>query len=227
MNGAAGLLSILALLALSYLAGSFPTSVVISKLFFKKDIRTEGSGNAGGTNAFRVLGWKAGVVVVIVDVGKGLLAAAVISRLGSPSGLPVEALGLLAGSAAVGGHIWTVFAGFRGGKGIATAAGALLAIAPLPTGAAALVFALILLCTGIVSLGSISAALAFPATLAALYLAGHPPSPWLLGFSLVLAPLIVWTHRSNIGRLKRGEEKRFEHLRVIGKLFDRARGRRD
>jgi len=117
-------LSLGALVLLSYLAGSFPTSIVIGRLFFGLDIRSKGSGNAGGTNSFRVLGWKAGLAVVVVDVGKGALSALLISRLGLPTGLPPLALGLIAGAAAVAGHVWTVFAGFRGGKGVATAAGA-------------------------------------------------------------------------------------------------------
>lgn len=222
MTGALGLA---AALAASYLAGSFPTSIVVGRLFFGKDIRKEGSGNAGGTNAFRVFGPAAGFAVVAVDVGKGALAALLFSRLGSPSGLPAEALALLCGSAAVAGHVWTLFAGFRGGKGVATAAGALFAAAPLPAAFAALAFALVLLSTGIVSLSSLAAALAFPASLLAALALGRPVSPILLGFSLLLAPLIFYTHRSNLARLRRGEEKRFERLRVLGRLLDRLRRR--
>lgn len=216
----AAILGLAALFLLSYLAGSFPTSIVLGRLFFGLDIRTKGSGNAGGTNSFRVLGWKAGLAVVLVDVGKGTLAALLISRLGSSSGWDPVLLGLLAGLAAVAGHVWTLFAGFRGGKGVATAAGALLGLAPLPTGITALVFALVLLSSGIVSLASMSAALAFPLSLLALSLAGIAISPWLLGFSLILAPLIFFTHRSNIGRLLRGEENRFDNL-IIWKRFKR------
>ena len=216
-------LSLASMTLLSYLAGSFPTSIVIGRLRFGVDIRTKGSGNAGGTNSFRVLGWQAGIVVVLVDVGKGLLAALLLSRLGLPSGLPPELLGLIAGSAAVIGHVWTIFAGFRGGKGVATAAGALLGLAPLPIALAALVFALVLLSTGIVSVASMSAALAFPLSLIFLGLFGIPASPWLLGFALLLAPLIFFTHRSNIGRLLRGEENRFEHLRLWKRFAERKR----
>ena len=204
--------SVALVIIVSYIAGSFPTSIVVGCLFFGVDPRTRGSGNAGGTNSFRVFGWKAGVAVVIVDVGKGALAALLLSRLGTPSGLPAEALGLVAGSAAVAGHVWTVFAGFRGGKGVGTAAGALFALAPAGIGIAALCFVLILLSTGIVSLASMGAALAFPLALFALGLFGQPSSPWLLGFSLLLCPLIFFTHRSNIGRLRRGEENRFDKL---------------
>jgi len=212
-------LSLGALVLLSYLAGSFPTSIVIGRLFFGLDIRSKGSGNAGGTNSFRVLGWKAGLAVVVVDVGKGALSALLISRLGLPTGLPPLALGLIAGAAAVAGHVWTVFAGFRGGKGVATAAGALFGIAPAASGLAALVFALVLLSTGIVSLSSMSAALSFPLALLALRAAGQEVSPWLLGFASLVAPLIVFTHRSNIRRLIEGRENRFEHLRLWKRLF--------
>jgi len=215
--------SIAIMIFLSYLAGSFPTSIVIGRLLFGLDIRTKGSGNAGGTNSFRVLGWKAGIIVVIVDVGKGVLAALVVSKLGQPSALPPELLGLIAGSAAVIGHVWTIFAGFRGGKGVATAAGALLGLAPLPIALAALVFALVLFSTGIVSVASMSAALAFPLSLIILGLVGIPPSPWLLGFALLIAPLIFFTHRSNLGRLRRGEENRFEHLRLWKRLAARLK----
>ncbi|HUX38457.1 MAG TPA: glycerol-3-phosphate 1-O-acyltransferase PlsY [Rectinemataceae bacterium] len=218
---ASGLLGLLSLALLSYLAGSFPTSIIVGRLFFGLDIRTKGSGNAGGTNSFRVLGWRAGLLVVIVDVGKGAIAALFIARLGQASGLPPEILGLLAGALAVVGHVWTVFAGFRGGKGVATAAGALVVLAPLPIGIAALVFALVLFSTGIVSVASLSAALSFPLSLLGLGLLGLPPSPWLLGFALLLAPLIFITHRANIGRLLRGEEYRFEHL-VLWKRFTKG-----
>jgi glycerol-3-phosphate acyltransferase PlsY len=208
-------LPLAAVILLSYLAGSFPTSIVVGRLFFGKDIRDSGSGNAGGTNSFRVLGWKAGIAVVIVDVGKGFLAAFLIWRFGEGSRLPDDLLRLLAGASAVAGHVWTVFAGFRGGKGVGTAAGALFSIAPVATAAAALVFALVLLSTGIVSLGSLSAALVFPLALLGLGLLGMPPSPYLIGFACLLAPLIFFTHRSNIRRLLRGEENRFEKLRIF------------
>jgi glycerol-3-phosphate acyltransferase PlsY len=214
-------LSLVPVLLLSYLAGSFPTSIIIGRVFFGTDIRSSGSGNAGGTNSFRVFGWKAGLVVVIFDVGKGMLAALLISRLGLDSGLPSDVLGLLAGLAAVAGHVWTVFAGFRGGKGVATATGALFSLSPLGIGMAALVFALVLFSTGIVSLASMAGALAFPLALFVFGLMGMASSPWLFAFSAILAPLIFFTHRANIGRLLRGEENRFEHLR-LWKRFGRS-----
>ena len=208
-----------AALVLSYLLGSFPTSIVVGKVFFRRDIRAEGSGNAGGTNTFRVFGWKAGVLVVLVDVGKGVAAALLASRLAAGTPLPEDAVRLACGTAATVGHVWTVFAGFRGGKGVATAAGTLAAVAPLPFLAALAAFALGILSTGIVSVGSLAAAVTFPAAALALRAAGLPVSNVLLGFSFLLAPLIVWTHRKNIGRLLRGEENRFEKLRVLPRLF--------
>ena len=125
------MIGLAAVLALSYLLGSFPTSIVVGKVFFRRDIRAEGSGNAGGTNAFRVFGWKAGVLVILVDVGKGIAAALLVSRLASGSPLPPDAVKLAAGTAATIGHVWTVFAGFRGGKGVATAAGTLAGVAQI------------------------------------------------------------------------------------------------
>jgi glycerol-3-phosphate acyltransferase PlsY len=216
-------LSVLAVALASYLVGSFPTSILVGRIFFDRDIRSEGSGNAGGTNTFRVFGWKAGIAVVVVDVGKGALAALLLSRMGDPSGLPREFLSLLAGSMAVVGHVWTIFAGFRGGKGVATAAGALFSIAPLPTAFAAAAFVFVVGFTGIVSLGSLAAALAFPLSLLVMGLAGRPPSAVLAVFSLIIAPLVFYTHRANIGRLRKGEEKGFERLRILGRLMERGR----
>jgi glycerol-3-phosphate acyltransferase PlsY len=208
-----------AALVLSYLLGSFPTSIVVGKVFFRRDIRAEGSGNAGGTNTFRVFGWKAGVLVVLVDVGKGVAAALLASRLAVGSSLPPDAIRLACGTAATFGHVWTVFAGFRGGKGVATAAGTLAAVAPLPFLAALAAFALGILSTGIVSVGSLAAAVVFPAAALVFRASGLPISDVLLGFAFLLAPLIFWTHRKNLGRLLRGEENRFEKLRILRGLF--------
>ena len=208
-----------AALVLSYLLGSFPTSIVVGKLFFGRDIRSVGSGNAGGTNTFRVFGWKAGIIVVLADLGKGVTAALLVSRLALGGPLSPDAARLAAGTAATIGHVWTVFAGFRGGKGVATAAGALAAVAPLPFLAALAAFALGILSTGIVSVGSLAAAVVFPLAALALRLFGLPVSDVLLGFAFLLAPLIFWTHRKNIVRLVRKEENRFEKLRILPRLF--------
>lgn len=221
-----------------YLLGSIPTSVLVGRIFFKKDLRNFGSGNAGGTNSFRVLGWKAGLFVSAFDLAKAYAAAAAGAVLaGVPAGgrsaaaiLPSwapgsEVLGLLGGAAAVAGHVWPLFAGFRGGKGVACAGGLLLAVAPLPFLAAASVFALLLGSFGIVSLASVGAALAFPLAVTVARAAGAGVGLPLLAAAWLLGPFIAWTHRANLLRLTRGEEKRFEKVRFIGRLFDR-RGRR-
>ena len=124
--------SLTLIIVLSYLAGSIPTSIIVSKLFFGFDIRERGSGNAGGTNAFRILGWKVGLTVMILDLGKGVLATYLISQIRVDSlSWPMVYVQIIAGSAAVIGHIWTIFAGFRGGKGVGTAAGMLLVLYPI------------------------------------------------------------------------------------------------
>jgi glycerol-3-phosphate acyltransferase PlsY len=208
-------LHLLLILMLAYLAGSFPTSIVVGKLFFQTDIREHGSGNAGGTNAVRVFGWPAGTAVILVDIAKGACAVLFIARLPLFGGaaaplLPPDALALLAGCAAVGGHIWTLFAGFRGGKGVATAGGMVAALYPLGFVGALLVFVVTVALSGIVSAGSLAAALSFPLLLLLLEKLGlSATSPLLMWVSIPIALLIVYTHRSNIARLLRGEERRF------------------
>lgn len=210
---------------LSYLAGSIPTSVIIGRLFFGRDLRQHGSGNAGATNAFRVYGWKAGVPTIVVDVGKGVLATLVLSRLPAPASLPRELVQVLAGCAAVVGHVWTVFAGFRGGKGVGTAAGMVASLYPLPLAVCAAVFALALAASGIVAVASLTAAAAFPLVLLVLDAAGVlAVPPILFWLSLPLAALIFYTHRSNIRRLAAGTENRFPRLMIFARLARRLRG---
>ncbi len=211
------MLVLIPVILLSYLAGSFPTSIVVGKIFFKKDIRKFGSGNAGGTNTFRVFGWKAGVTVALFDVGKGVLAALFIARIGSNIPLPYTLVQLIAGSSAVIGHIWTVFAEFRGGKGVGTAVGMLSVLAPVPLCIAVLVFLLILITTGIVSLGSIAGAVVFPASLLVQYAVTGAVHISLIIFSIILGSLIIFTHRSNIRRLIDGTENRFDNLMIFRK----------
>ncbi|MYJ57126.1 MAG: glycerol-3-phosphate 1-O-acyltransferase PlsY, partial [Rhodothermaceae bacterium] len=165
--------SIAVILLLSYLAGSIPGSVWMGQLLYGVDVRKHGSLNAGATNVFRVLGWKAGVLSTIVDLGKGLLAAGVIASIRIdelPSGFAfwqVESVvRLLAGIAAIVGHMLPVWARFRGGKGVNTAAGVLFAITPKTMWIVIGVFALVLYISRYVSLASIVAAIVFPATIA-------------------------------------------------------------
>jgi len=203
-------------LAIGYLIGAFPSSVVFGRVFRGIDVREHGSGNAGGTNAWRVCGWRIGVSVMLADVAKGVIAAALIPRL-PLGGVPVDAatLGVLCGVAAVIGHVFPVYIGFRGGKGVATAAGMMIGIAPIPVGIAAGVFALILFSTGTVSLGSILGSWAVPILILLLGRFTTIDHSWVVTLlTAVLAVFITFTHRKNIGRLLRGEERSFPKLQL-------------
>lgn len=202
------MLSIITIIVLSYLAGSIPTSIICSKLFRGIDIRDYGSGNAGGTNAMRVLGWKIGVLVMLIDVGKGVFATLVISQIGTvPDYLTHNLIQIIAGMSAIFGHIWTVFAGFKGGKGVGTAAGMLFSLYPIAGVVCLVVFFLVLLTTRYVSLSSMSAAVAFP-IIVLLFKNWRGYSGELIYFAVFIAVLIVFTHRSNIKRLLKGEENK-------------------
>jgi acyl phosphate:glycerol-3-phosphate acyltransferase len=204
------MLTILIIITLAYLVGSFPTSIIVGKLLRGIDIREHGSGNAGGTNVFRVLGAGPGIFVMAFDVFKGFAATFWISKIGGNS-LSVEPglLMLLAGCAAIAGHIWTIFAGFRGGKGVGTAAGMLLALFPKALLVCLVVFIMMLAITRIVSVSSMSAAAALPITLSIFrYLLHWSVQTSLYIFSFIAAALIVFTHRSNIKRLLNGTENR-------------------
>lgn len=205
------------LLLLSYLIGAFPTAVLVGKISKGIDIRVHGSGNAGGTNAFRVLGWKAGTLVSIVDLGKGALAAKVIASL--PLGpLPVEpeVVAILCGLFAVIGHVFPIYVGFKGGKGVATGAGMLLTIAPISVGLAIIVFVSALLLTGYVSLGSLLGAMTVPLSMVLLdRFTAFRYHPLLLWLTVALAVFVLFTHRKNIRDLVRGQERSFTHLRLF------------
>ena len=198
-------------LVLSYLLGSIPTSIIAGRVAGGMDIREHGSGNAGATNVYRVLGLGPAILVALVDVAKGSVAVLVISgiQVGAPPQLSADILKILAGGTAVAGHIWTIFAGFRGGKGMATAIGALAFIAPAALSAALVVWLILLFTVRIMSLASLSAAIILP--LATWVWETNPDgstSLELLWFSIGLCLLIFYTHRANIGRILRGEEPR-------------------
>ncbi|RPH92869.1 MAG: glycerol-3-phosphate 1-O-acyltransferase [Calditrichaeota bacterium] len=198
------------MVAVAYLVGSFPTSIIVGKLLRGIDIRQHGSGNAGGTNVFRVLGAGPGIFVMAFDVFKGFAATFWASQIAAGK-LPLESglLMLTAGIAAIVGHIWTVFAGFRGGKGVGTAAGMLLALFPKALLVCLVVFFMMLLVTRIVSVSSMTAAVALPITLSVFRYALHwPVATSLYIFSFFAAILIIFTHRSNIQRLLKGTENR-------------------
>jgi len=204
-------LGILLAVVLSYLLGGIPTAILVGKVFRGIDIREYGSGNAGATNAFRVLGWKLALPVVVVDVLKGTAAVLLVARLASlPAGQPATWVRLACGVAAVAGHVWTPYAGFRGGKGVGTAFGAMVALLPIPLLIAAGIWLVIVLVSGYVSLGSMVSAVSVPA-LVYLTRFRHPEGrdPVLLWTTVLLALGVLFTHRSNIRRLLAGKENRF------------------
>ncbi len=193
--------------ALAYLLGSLSGSLLIGRLR-GVDIRSQGSGNAGGTNALRTQGFKFALGVVVIDVGKGALAAAALPALAGGNGpgwLPAAC-----GFAAIVGHMYPVYFGFRGGKGVATFAGALLVLAPWVLAGVLATFALVLLASGYVGLSSMLAVVA--ALPLSWWLIDHPGA--MIGFTAASAALIVFAHRGNIARLIRGEENRFEKARL-------------
>ena len=213
-------LQLIILLFLSYLTGSIPTSIILGKIIKGIDIREHGSGNAGGTNVFRVLGWKPAIIVVIIDVFKGWLPTAIYSTI-IFNGLPISDIGvlqILCGFAAVLGHTYTIFAGFRGGKGIGTLAGMLIALYPIAFPLCLLAFVVTLILTGYVSLSSIMATISLPIFLMILPLFGIEQSSLsLLIFALLVPWFAIFTHRSNIVRLREGTENRFEKAMIFKK----------
>ncbi len=204
------MINLILMIAVSYLVGSIPTAIIYGRLARGIDIRQHGSGNAGATNVFRVLGWKAGLLVLLIDMGKGLIATLFIYSiaLGSLS-LSPELLKIIAGLTAVFGHIWTVFAHFKGGKGVGTGAGMIIGIIPGAVLAGIIVFVIVVGLTRYVSLGSMLASLTIPLYLLVKKLiVGDPVSITLLIFGLFIPMLIIFTHRSNIGRLMVGTENK-------------------
>jgi glycerol-3-phosphate acyltransferase PlsY len=189
----------------SYILGSIPAAYLAGK-WKGVDLRRQGSGNLGATNVFRVLGAKVGTVVFLFDLAKGALPVLLFPQWVSGR-LPPLAVAMSCGAAAVLGHVRPVFLRFGkggGGKGVATAAGVFLGLAPLPTLAAILTFVGVLLVSGYVSLGSLVAALVLPVVL----LATRGVSTLFVA-SVLVAGFVFWTHRANIRRLRRGEEHRF------------------
>jgi acyl phosphate:glycerol-3-phosphate acyltransferase len=231
------MLSIVTILIVSYIIGSIPTSIIVSRYIMGIDIRQHGSGNAGGTNAFRVMGWKAGMFVTLFDILKGVAVVLWVvgffmyNQLDHLPEVNKVVLQLLAGAAAVIGHVYTVFANFKGGKGVSTAAGIMFGIAPVTMGITALLFITIMFASRYVSLASILASLSFPIIVAIRKFVvgtdGIDYQVWLFGtphnihdsldFALMVigaavALGIVYTHRANIERLRLGTENRVTFL---------------
>ena len=216
------------IIILSYIVGSIPTGLLVGRWFKGIDIRRHGSGNIGSTNVMRTLGWKLGLLVQAGDLAKGLFAVLVIARL-HYGDFPfnnrtpfddITIVQIIAGASAVIGHIFSVFLNFRGGKGINTAAGMLVGIAPIDISIAVIVFAIVLFSTGYVSLGSLSAATAFPTTMFIrfnVFNVDIPSYHTLIFFSIATTLLLYYAHRSNIRRLLAGQENRFNRLKLFGK----------
>ena len=213
--------SLALIVGLSYLLGAVPFSLIVARSK-GVDLRAHGSGNAGATNAMRVLGKGPGLLVFALDLAKGFVATALISQL-RVGGEALELLGawaptwaaVIAGASAMVGHVVTLwgrlfFQSFKGGKGVATGAGMLLGLIPVAVGVALLVFIATMVATRYVSLGSILAAVSLPVTLAVQQFAlGADVAPPVWVFALVVPFFIVWTHRTNVRRLLDGTEARF------------------
>jgi glycerol-3-phosphate acyltransferase PlsY len=186
----------------SYLLGAIPTSHLVSRLIARIDLREHGSGNLGATNLYRVLGWKYAIPVALFDIAKGAVPVLIFAPQASDS----ELFAVACGVAAILGHVFSVFVRFKGGKGVATAAGVMLGLTPVALGVAAIVWGLVVLLTGYVSLGSIAAAAVLPF---AVYLLEKSRTSELLWIVALVAASVILLHRRNIQRLLKGTENRF------------------
>jgi len=187
------------IIVFAYLIGSIPTGLLLAKAFGGVDIRETGSGNIGATNVYRTLGRKVGLLTLIGDCLKGVIPVVAAICLGLP-GFWIAAVGL----AAFLGHVYTVFLGFKGGKGVATALGVFLAASPLSVVAALVVFSLVLYKWRFVSLASVTAAACMP--LLVTLISGKPET---VAMTIVIAVIVIYRHRENIKRLRAGTESKF------------------
>lgn len=199
--------------AIAYLLGSVSTAVWLGRARYGVDVREHGSKNAGATNTFRVLGRKPGIIVLFIDILKGFIAVSLpfLSKLDAIGTMELINVQLVCAICAVLGHVFPVFYGFRGGKGVATSLGVVIGIHAAAAGICLLLFLLIFLLSRYVSLGAISAALCFPLIL---YFYFRVDSQWLILFSVVLSLAVIAAHRKNISRLLKGEENR---MNLFGK----------
>ena len=216
------MISLVIIVLLGYFVGSIPGSLWVGKWFYNVDLREHGSGNPGATNAYRVLGWKAGLMATVIDMGKGYVAAGLIPGLvlvmqidtvpfADSTGLLLSILG---GAAAVVGHMFPIWARFKGGKGVNTAAGILIAITPLNMLIVFIVFCLVLWRTSYVSLASMTASATYPISLVVQkYVLGENISVGLIIFAVLLAGGIILAHHSNIKRLLNGAENKISRTR--------------
>ena len=200
------------LLLIAYLLGSVSTAVLVGRRFFGIDIREYGSGSAGATNVYRVMGPKWGAIVMIADMLKGVLAVQLAFLLPDyvENEMAFQNLQTLLGLAAVVGHIFPIWADFRGGKGVATIFGMVLGISPLTAVGCITIFSLVLYLTRFVSLSSILASISFPIFILVVF---NVDNPLYRVFAITVALLVLLTHQKNIGRLLRGEEGKLPILK--------------
>lgn len=212
---------LVAIIVLSYLIGSIPFSIIVSKAVQGIDIREHGSGNAGGTNVFRTLGWKWGLLVILLDALKGVFVVLVVTRLFFLAEIQFvnifntfedfTVVQIIAGLSAIAGHVWSVFAGFKGGKGIATALGILITIATIDMLFAVAVFIIVVAISKYVSLGSIIGAVTVPSVMIIrenFFHADIQGYNTMLPFLVGLVVFVIFTHRKNIQRLWTGRESK-------------------
>jgi glycerol-3-phosphate acyltransferase PlsY len=213
----------LLLIACAYLIGSFPTALIISNRVFNIDIRQYGSGNMGATNTFRVLGSKYGTIVMIIDILKGVIASSLYEFLPFYQHNELERTNFIIGlgMAAVIGHIFPIWANFKGGKGVATLFGLVLALQPVVALSCVGVFIFVLYLTRYVSLSSILAALMLPVCVLWIW---NENEVLYRVFTLLVALLVIFTHQKNIGRLLRGVESRIPILKHRDRRKARRRG---
>jgi acyl phosphate:glycerol-3-phosphate acyltransferase len=197
----------------AYILGSIPSAVWLGKVYFSTDVRQHGSGNAGATNAIRVLGWKAGLIVMVIDVSKAIAAVSLVYIIPWLDGRTtlLHNLQALMGLSVIIGHIFPVFAGFRGGKGVATVFGAMILINFPATLISFGIFAITIVLTRFVSLGSMLAGLMFPLSLIFIFKVQYP---FVILFALLVPIIIFLTHRKNIIRLFKHEERKFTFKRT-------------
>jgi glycerol-3-phosphate acyltransferase PlsY len=191
---------------MAYIIGSIPSAVWLSKYVYGKDVREHGSKNAGATNTFRVLGKTAGIIVLVVDIVKGIVAvvlARVLLEDMDSSNYRMYQLGL--GYAATLGHVYSVFTGFKGGKGVATLTGVLYFIFPLAALVCSMLFLIIFITMHYISLSSMLSAVAFPITAVTIY---HLNDLKIISMLALIPVLVIYTHRSNIKRIMHGEENK-------------------
>ena len=217
------MVSFISVILLAFLFGSIPFGIIVTKCVKGIDIRDVGSGNIGSTNVSRVLGFKYGLIVQIGDILKGFIAPSVIAPVffySSPFGdtMPTDnyiLVQIIAGISAVMGHIWTLFAGFKGGKGVNTAVGVLIGLAPIDLLIAFSVFLVVLFISGYVSLGSLLGSISFPSAMFIRFNLFHVEIKGyhtLIVFAIIICTMIIYTHRSNIVRLRNKTENRFNKL---------------